>query len=156
VYLPLAAFFRGFRVIFDGSAKAFDYPTPLDAEFRRKVRTQAGVFQVIGEYPQLLGPGNRMWIDFISHKLGRLLLPYACLLIAISSFFLPDPWRWLVIAGQIAFYGLAVIDLLIPERTLLKKLTSPTRTFVVLMAAAFCAGSILIRPKGDFWKPSKQ
>jgi biofilm PGA synthesis N-glycosyltransferase PgaC len=156
VYLPLAAFFRGFRVIFDGSAKAFDYPTPLDAEFRRKVRTQAGVYQVIGEYPQLLGPGNRMWIDFVSHKLGRLLLPYACLLIAVSSLFVPDPWRLLVIAAQAVFYGLAMLDLWIPERSLPKQLTSPIRTFVVLMAAAFCAGSILLKPQGDFWKESKR
>jgi cellulose synthase/poly-beta-1,6-N-acetylglucosamine synthase-like glycosyltransferase len=156
VHLPLAAFFRGFRVIWDGTAKAFDYPTRLDAEFRRKIRTQAGVYQVIGEYPQLLGPGNRMWIDFVSHKLGRLLLPYACLLIAVSTPWLPEPWRTLAIAGQALFYGLALLDLWIPEGFGLKRITSPLRTFVVLMAAAFCAGSILFLPHNYFWKESKR
>ena len=39
MYLPLEAFFRGYRVILDDSALAFDYPTPLASEFRRKVRT---------------------------------------------------------------------------------------------------------------------
>jgi cellulose synthase/poly-beta-1,6-N-acetylglucosamine synthase-like glycosyltransferase len=74
VYLPLAAFFRGYRVILDGSAKAFDQPMPLKTEFRRKIRTQAGVYQILAAYPALLGPRNRMWIHFVSHKLGRLLL----------------------------------------------------------------------------------
>jgi cellulose synthase/poly-beta-1,6-N-acetylglucosamine synthase-like glycosyltransferase len=156
VHLPLAAFFRGYRVIWDSSAKAFDYPTPLDAEFRRKVRTQAGVYQVIGEFPQLLGPKNRMWIDFMSHKLGRLLLPYACLLMAGSSFWLPSPWNMLAIAAQVIFYALAVFDLWAPEGFFLKRLTSPIRTFVVLMAAAFCAGSILFLPHGYFWKEAKR
>ncbi len=147
MYLPLAAFFRGYRVIFDSSAKAFDYPTPLDAEFRRKVRTQAGVYQVIGAYPALLGPGNRMWIDFVSHKLGRLLLPYACLLMAVSSFWLPAPWRTIALAGQGLFYALALVN---------SRVTSPIRTFVVLMAAAFCAGSILFFPNDYFWKEAKR
>jgi biofilm PGA synthesis N-glycosyltransferase PgaC len=155
VYLPLAAFFRGFRVIWDGSAKAFDFPTPLDTEFQRKVRTQAGIFQIIGNYPQLLGTGNRMWLDFVSHKLGRLLLPYACLLMAVSSFYLDHPWRTLAMAGQALFYGLAIADMAIPEGFAAKKLTSPLRTFVVLMAAAFCAGSILFLPHSYFWKETK-
>jgi cellulose synthase/poly-beta-1,6-N-acetylglucosamine synthase-like glycosyltransferase len=155
VHLPLAAFFRGFRVIWDGSAKAFDFPTPLDTEFQRKVRTQAGMFQIIGNYPQLLGMRNRMWLDFMSHKLGRLLLPYACLLMAFSSFYLDHPWRTLAMLGQALFYGLAVADLVIPEGFTLRKLTSPVRTFVVLMAAAFCAGSILFLPHSYFWKETK-
>jgi len=39
VFLPLAAFFKGYRVILDEGAHAFDYPTVLKSEFRRKVRT---------------------------------------------------------------------------------------------------------------------
>ncbi|MEP6535783.1 MAG: glycosyltransferase family 2 protein [Bryobacteraceae bacterium] len=156
MYLPLAAFFRGYRVIFEPAARAFDYPTVLDAEFRRKVRTQAGVYQIIGAYPSLLGPGNRMWIDFVSHKLGRLLLPYACLLMAGASFWLPEPWRTLALAGQAGFYLFALLDVWLPEGFPLKRLTSPFRTFVVLMAAAFCAGSILVLPHNYFWKEAKR
>jgi len=156
MYLPLAAFFRGYRVIFDPTAKAFDYPTALDAEFRRKVRTQAGVYQIIGAYPQLLGLENRMWIDFVSHKLGRLLLPYACLLMAGSSFWLPQPWRTLALAAQGLFGMLALADGWLPEGSRLKRLTSPLRTFVVLMAAVFCAGSVLFLPHDYFWKETKR
>jgi hypothetical protein len=75
------------------------------------------------------------------------------ILIAISSFFLPGPWRWIALVGQAAFYGLGVLDLVVPDSLLLKRLTSPIRTFVVLMAAALCAASILVRPASNFWKP---
>lgn len=156
MYLPLAVFFRGYRVIFEPGAKAFDYPTALDAEFRRKVRTQAGVYQIIGAFPQLLGMENRMWIDFASHKLGRLLLPYACLLMAGSSFWLPEPWRTPALAGQGLFGFFALVDVWLPEGFPLKRLTSPLRTFVVLMSAALCAGAVLFLPHDYFWKEAKR
>jgi len=155
VHLPLAAFFRGYRVILEETAKAFDYPTSLETEFRRKVRTLAGVYQTIGAYPALLGPSNRMWIHFFSHKLGRLILPFALLVLALSSFGLPGICGWAAPAGQAAFYALAVLDLWIPEAWLLKRLSSPVRTFVVLMAAAFCAASFLVSPGRDLWKETR-
>lgn len=151
VYLPLVAFFRGYRVILDDAARAFDYPSALDTEFRRKVRTLAGVYQLLGQFPALLGPANRMWIHFVSHKLGRLLLPWALVAIAVSSFWLPDPLRLPALAAQLVFYLTALADLAVPEGALLKRLTSPLRTFAVLMAAALCATSILFRPSRSFW-----
>ncbi|MEO8373553.1 MAG: glycosyltransferase family 2 protein, partial [Candidatus Solibacter sp.] len=87
MYLPLGAFFRGYRVIFDESALAFDYPTGLSSEFRRKVRTLAGVYQIVGFYPALLGPRNRTWLHFFSHKLARLLMPWALVAAALSTYF---------------------------------------------------------------------
>ena len=96
VHLPLSAFFRGYRVILDDSAKAFDFPTSLNAEFRRKVRTQAGMYQIMRSFPALLGPRNRMWIHFVSHKLGRLLLP-ATLLVALGASVLL-PWPYSLVA----------------------------------------------------------
>jgi cellulose synthase/poly-beta-1,6-N-acetylglucosamine synthase-like glycosyltransferase len=155
VYLPLAAFFRGYRLILEESAKAYDYPTSLKVEFRRKVRTLAGVYQIIGAYPALLVPGNRMWIDFLSHKVARLLLPYVLLLIAASSFGLPQPWKLLMLSGQAVFYALAGLDSWIPDGSLGKRISSPARTFVVLVAAAFCAACILIVPSSTLWKTTR-
>jgi hypothetical protein len=151
VYLPLAAFFRGYRIVLDEHARAYDSPTSLRTEFRRKVRTQAGVYQLMRAYPALLGPSNRMWIHFVSHKLGRLLLPFALIVLAISSFWLPP----MVLALQLFFYGLAAIDLAVPEGWRAKRLTSPVRTFVVLMLAAFFAASILFRPGLDIWTDAR-
>lgn len=155
VYIPLAAFFRGYRVILDEGAKAFDHPTSLDIEFRRKVRTLAGVYQITKAYPALLGPSNRMWIHFASHKLGRLLLPFALIALAASSLALSEPWRLVALSSQAAFYALAGIDTWIPENWRLKRLSSPARTFVVMMAAALCSVSILIRPGSSLWTETR-
>ena len=85
MYLPLAAFFRGYRLIMDARARAFDYPTSLEVEFNRKVRTLAGNYQILRAYPALLGPGNRMWLHFMSYKFGRLLLPWCLIALAVAS-----------------------------------------------------------------------
>ncbi|MGO9259594.1 MAG: glycosyltransferase family 2 protein [Bryobacteraceae bacterium] len=152
MYLPLAAFFRGYRVILDDSAKAFDDPTNLSSEFRRKIRTLAGVYQIVGFYPALLGPGNRMWLHFFSHKLARLLMPWALLVAAGTSFGLPDPWRAIAWCGQAGFYGLAALDSALPESSRLKRVTSRVRTFVMLMAASLCAVAVLFVPAQKLWK----
>jgi cellulose synthase/poly-beta-1,6-N-acetylglucosamine synthase-like glycosyltransferase len=155
VYLPLAAFFRGYRIILDEDAKAFDVPMSLQTEFRRKVRTLAGVYQVIWQYPKLLGPSNRMWIHFVSHKLGRLLLPFALVALAATSFWLPVFWGKLALGLQAVFYALAGIDPWIPDRWLLKNLTSPLRTFVAFMAAALAAVSFFFLSSSRFWSETK-
>ena len=155
MYLPLAAFFQGYRVILEDTALAFDYPTQLATEFRRKVRTLAGVYQIIGQYPALLGPGNRMWIHFFSHKLARLLMPYALLAAVAASFALPAPWSVAALAAQALFYLGALADYFIGGRSLVKRITSPVRTFTVLMAASLCAVSILFVPSRVLWKETR-
>lgn len=155
MFLPLAAFFRGYRVILDETAIAFDYPTALDAEFRRKVRTQAGVYQIMTLYPEILTPRNRMWFTFVSHKLARLLLPFAFLLAAATTAALGEPWRTSAIAVQALFYGLALADWWIPSGFFGKRLSGPLRSFVVLLAAALCAPFVLLRPAGSVWKDTQ-
>jgi poly-beta-1,6-N-acetyl-D-glucosamine synthase len=155
VYLPLAAFFRGYRVVMEDRAKAYDLPTSLNTEFRRKVRTQAGVWQIVRHYPALLGPSNRMWFHFLSHKMGRLLLPWALIAMLVSSFFLPAPWSMMALVGQAAIYFTAALDPWVPARFPVKKLSSPIRTFVVLMAAALFAPFALLRSSEDIWKQTQ-
>jgi len=152
VYLPFIAVFRGYRIYFEVEAKAYDLPTSLNSEFRRKVRTQAGIYQIIRYFPSLLWPGNRRFVHFFSHKIGRLLLPFALLALAVSSFGLPEPWRATMIGAQVAGYGLALADKAIPERTLFKRISTPLRTFIVLMAAALSALAILVLPARTLWK----
>ena len=155
VYLPFTAAFKGFRIYFEEHAKAYDYPTPLHSEFWRKLRTQAGVYQTLMHFPGLLWPGNRKFVHFLSHKIGRLLLPFAMIAIAISSFGLPHPWRESAILLQLAFYGLALIDPLIPERAWLKRGSSLVRTFVVLVAAALSGIAVFFVPAQRLWRETK-
>ena len=154
VYLPIAAFLDGYRVVFTERAKAFDSPTALKSEFSRKVRTQAGMYQLIGQFPELLGPKNRMWVHFLSHKVGRLMLPFLLLALLVSSAFLAPPLSAVALALQAVFYGLALLDPLM--RPPVKRLSSVVRTFVVLSAAALAAASILFRPAESFWKPARR
>jgi cellulose synthase/poly-beta-1,6-N-acetylglucosamine synthase-like glycosyltransferase len=154
VYLPMAVHMKGYRIRFVEDARAYDEPTMLQQEFQRKVRTQAGVFQLLWLLPGILGRRNRMWFHFCSHKLGRLLLPYCLIGMFVSSFWLPAGARAAAFAAQLLFYGAAAVDPWIPESPV-KKLTSIVRTFVILMWAAFCAGAIFFRPNRSFWNPSR-
>jgi len=154
MFLPLSVFFQGFRLIVDARAKMYDYPTALDTEFRRKVRTLAGNYQIIGAYPRLLTPSNRLWWHFLSYKFGRLLLPFALIAILFSSFLLPAPW-WKIAAGaQIVFYGLAAVDFWI-RGGLLKRISSPVRTFVTLMIASLMALRIFFVPSAQLWHQTR-
>lgn len=152
VHLPLAAFFRGFRVIFVAEALAYDDPTSVEVEFWRKVRTLAGNYQLVRHFPALLTPRNRMWVHYLSHKFGRLLLPFALLALAGASGFLARPWGAWLLAAQAAFYGLAAVDPWIPEGGPLKRLSSLVRTFVALMLATLAAASWVFLPSRWFWK----
>jgi len=151
-YLPLCAFFRGYRFVFDTGAVAYEYPTTLDAEFRRKVRTLAGIYQLIGIFPALIGPGNRMWIHFVSHKLGRLLMPFALIAMFVASFGLPGRWAPAMVGAQVAFYLLAGVDAWITPGSPVRRVSALARTFMVLMAASFCAVAIFVVPAGKLWK----
>lgn len=155
VYLPMNAFFQGYRLIAEPAAVAYDYPTSLHSEFLRKVRTLAGNLQLIRLRPQLLGPSNRMWVHFVSYKVARLLLPYAFITLALSSFGLPPPWRIASLAGQLFFYGLGALDVWIPDGWAVKRASSLVRTFVVLMAAAVCGLSVFFVTPRSLWKETR-
>jgi cellulose synthase/poly-beta-1,6-N-acetylglucosamine synthase-like glycosyltransferase len=155
VYLPFIAAFQGFRIYFEDAAKAYDFPTSLQSEFRRKVRTQAGIYQILMNFPGLLWPGNRRFIHFLSHKIGRLLLPFAMIAALGSSFFIGGPWREIALGGQVLFYGAALIDPIIPEGTAPKRITAVIRAFLVLITAAFCAIVVFFLPAQHLWKETR-
>ena len=155
VYLPFVAAFQGSRIFFEDTAKAYDYPTSLQSEFRRKVRTQAGIYQILARFPQLLWPGNHRFIHFLSHKLGRLLLPFAMLTAFGSSLFVPQPLGGIAVTAQLAFYTAGLLDPVIPEGSSVKKLTAVIRAFLVLVGAALCAVAVFFLPAQRLWKETK-
>lgn len=155
VELPLGAFLAGRRVVLEEGARAYDYPTSIPNEFRRKVRTLSGVYQTIWAHPVLLGPDNRLWLHFVSHKLARLLLPWALLAALAASFGLPHGWREAALAAHAAFYALVLLDFVTPERFPAKRLTSPARTLFALITAAFFAAFYPLMPKGALWGTTK-
>ena len=124
---PMRVVLRGYRVVFEPAARAYDVAaSDAGAELRRKVRTLAGNFQLLAYEPRLLVPGvNPVWLQFMSHKLGRLLVPYALLTILASSAVLArTSWIYAAAFGaQLFFYGLAVYGAWLDRRT---RVTSET------------------------------
>jgi cellulose synthase/poly-beta-1,6-N-acetylglucosamine synthase-like glycosyltransferase len=152
VYEPLVAFFKGYRILMEPTATMYDFPTVLHSEFRRKVRLQAGLYQMLKIMPELLSSRNRMRYHFVSAKYGRIVIPYCLIAIALTTFGLPPYWRAAAAWGQIIFYALALLDRAVPDRSRLKQITSPIRTFVVLMAASLAAVRVYFVQPTSLWK----
>ena len=111
VVTPMRAVLRGFRVVFSEAAIAFDRAAAdADAEQRRKVRTLAGNVQILAIEPRLLVPlVNPVWLQYMSHKLGRLVVPYCLLTLFAASIVLAaeHPVYAIALAAQCALYLLA-------------------------------------------------
>ncbi|MGO9231083.1 MAG: glycosyltransferase family 2 protein [Bryobacteraceae bacterium] len=152
----LRAFFRGYRVIFDPEALAFDYPAAEGGEFRRRLRTLAGLWQLFVRLPQLFTSANRMRFHFLSYKFGRLVLPWAILLILGSTLALPDSrWRSFLLADELMLVALAVLDRFVPRTFFLKRISSPARTFIAMNAAALLAALVFFVPPDTLWRPTR-
>jgi cellulose synthase/poly-beta-1,6-N-acetylglucosamine synthase-like glycosyltransferase len=107
--VPMRVRLAGRRVALDARALAFDRDAPLAHEFRRKVRTLSGNWQLLLLEPALLSPWrNPSWLGLVSHKLMRLLAPYALLVALVASARLPSPWSALLVSAQLATWVLAL------------------------------------------------
>ena len=108
VLAPMRAVLAGHRVVFEPRAQAFDSTSPdAEAESRRKIRTLAGNVQILWFEPRLLVPVlNPVWLQDASHKIGRLLVPYALMALFASSLVLADRSLFYTVAlfSQVALY----------------------------------------------------
>ena len=83
VWIPMKLGLGGKRVAFVEEAEARDAAFDDDREFRRKVRTLAGNYQLFARMPALLNPfANRIWFETMSHKIMRLVAPWLLVLLA--------------------------------------------------------------------------
>jgi cellulose synthase/poly-beta-1,6-N-acetylglucosamine synthase-like glycosyltransferase len=140
VYWPLAVVLQGYRVVFEKNAIAYDrLPEKPADEFRRKVRTLSGNFQLVSRLPALLVPWrNPVWLQLVSHKLLRLAAPWALLLMLIVSPFLEGPFYWLLFVFQLSGYGLAVAGIWTRSQSY-TRVSAAAASFLVLNAAAWLA-----------------
>jgi cellulose synthase/poly-beta-1,6-N-acetylglucosamine synthase-like glycosyltransferase len=112
VLIPLRIVRRGFRVLFEPRARAYDWAsTTAGQEFARKARTTAGTFQLFARERWLFNPWrNRLWFETMSHKALRLALPVMHLAFFAAAAALVGDWmyRW-ALGAQVMFYGAALI-----------------------------------------------
>jgi len=118
VLTPLRIVLRGKRTVFEPESKAYDSVAccPL-AEYRRKVRTLCGNYQLVASLPQAISPWrNPIFIQFISHKLGRLVVPWALLALFITNLFMLRGIYAVTFSLQAVWYAFAVIGHFLSRR----------------------------------------
>jgi biofilm PGA synthesis N-glycosyltransferase PgaC len=109
VMVPMRIVLAGRRAVFDPAARAYDCaPSTPEVEFRRKVRTLAGNYQLMARIPELLVPlRNPVFWQFVSHKAGRLLVPYFLVALFLSNLFLTQGIYLVFLLLQLAWYLMA-------------------------------------------------
>ncbi|MEM9603745.1 MAG: glycosyltransferase [Pseudomonadota bacterium] len=137
---PIGLLKQGKRTVFVPGAYAFDAASDdIHQEFRRKVRNLGGNWQSFMRHNWLFSPRkNPVWLQFVSHKLARLIVPWALigalLAAAVGSGWFLDLAFWV----QMAFYALAAcsyLDLGFARSGVF----NIAKVFVQLNAAAFVA-----------------
>jgi biofilm PGA synthesis N-glycosyltransferase PgaC len=138
VWIPMTLRLQGRRVLFVAEAEAHDAAFEDDREFKRKVRTLAGNYQLFSMLPALFSPGrNPSWFETMSHKIMRLVAPWLLVVLAVTSVAgalsstgaLAAAMTVLCLA-QVAFYVAALAG----KRG--GRLAGVARTFVVMNVAA--------------------
>ncbi|WP_437600830.1 glycosyltransferase family 2 protein [Sorangium sp. So ce590] len=143
MWVPMRLRLEGRSILFAQDAIAYDDAFGDEREFGRKVRTLAGNYQLFSLLPALLVPfKNPSWFEIFSHKLLRLVCPWALVALLIAS---TAAWigaeasgdvSWTLYATRAMFGGQAAFYLLAALGGAAGKLGSLARTFVVLNAAA--------------------
>jgi cellulose synthase/poly-beta-1,6-N-acetylglucosamine synthase-like glycosyltransferase len=140
VYWPLCVAMRGYRVMHEVRARAYDrLPLKAKDEFRRKVRTLAGNFQLAALLPTALLPWrNPIWLQFVSHKMLRLVVPWLLPILFVLSAVLPGPvYEW-CFWTQAVCYVVGLIGL-VPGAADHFRPASAAGSFLVLNAASWFA-----------------
>lgn len=118
VWVPMQIAAGGGRIGLEPAAVAWDTPSPSAAvESARKRRTLAGNWQLLRLWPGLLLPfAHPLWWRFVSHKLLRLLMPFALIAALLANLALAGRHLLLdlLLLAQLAGWALAAAGLLLP------------------------------------------
>jgi len=118
VQIPMRAVLKGKRVLFEPAAIAYDQVTSTaDMEYEKKRRTLMGNYELLAEMPALLLPWrNPIFLQLVSHKVGRLLVPYCLIALFVSNLFLLHGFYLLVLVCQVMWYLMAFAGWLMATR----------------------------------------
>ena len=107
--IPVRILQRGYRVAYEPAAVAFEEAREMGG-FGRRVRIMAGNIQQLREMRPLLSPPRplELWF-FLSHKAGRVLVPWCMLAALLANVLLAaQPFYRYLLAVQVIFYCLAL------------------------------------------------
>jgi hypothetical protein len=155
MFLPLGAVLAGKRIWMAREAIAYDTASVSGSEeFRRKLRTLAGNWQLMARMPQLLNPWlNPTFFAFISHKLLRLIAPWALLVALVASASAGGAFYASVCGLQLLAYAVAVLAVVRPRWMEGIPFATSAGTFLMLNVAALLSlpACLLLDPRG-LWK----
>lgn len=140
---PISLLKQGKSTLFIPGAYAFDSANDdLALEFRRKVRNLAGNWQSFMKNVWLFHPlKNPVWWQFCSHKLFRLLVPFAMIIALVAALIgslSGNVFLQYMLAGQMGIYALAGASYAgLPGTS--NKLLNFLKVFLQLNAAALVA-----------------
>jgi cellulose synthase/poly-beta-1,6-N-acetylglucosamine synthase-like glycosyltransferase len=154
MFQPLSIIRQGYRSVLDAHAYVYDtWPTRIEDEFQRKVRTLAGNFQLFQLAPWTLTPRNPVFFQLVSHKVMRLVVPYLLILLFVSTLVLSGSSRLYAAFAvlQIAGWLIAIVGLYyrIP---VLHRIAAPASALLVLKAAAVAGLYKFLFTRGPLWK----
>lgn len=154
MFQPLSVIRQGYRCVVDPQALVVDkWPKKIEGEFRRKVRTLAGNFQLVALAPWILSLQNRVFFQFFSHKIMRLVVPYLLVLLLVSSALLATNSAFFAVMTVVQAVGwvLAIIGgrYKIP---LVNRIAGPANALLVLNAAAVVGLYKFLFTRGPLWK----
>jgi len=151
LYVPMRLVLAGYRVDFVDAARAYETRFTTEGnEYRRKVRTLTGVWQLCAWLPATLVPvRNPVWAQFVTHKLLRLLTPY-WLLVCVA-------WGLVAVARQIGpvwlLVAVAVFAAALQVRSKpVRALRSAVVSSILLQAATVRATANGALGRWDVWR----
>jgi len=136
---PLQAIKKGYRVVFEDRALAYEETTQSTSEeFAMRVRVVTRAMRGLLSVPDLLQPWKFAWTAFQlwSHKIMRWMVPlFLIVLLAANLALLEIPFYRAILALQLFFYVAAILNMLLPLHRQWKPLGIPL-FFCTLNAAA--------------------
>src|ERR1700704_2352199 len=136
---PLQAIKKGYRVVFEDRALAYEETTQSTAEeFSMRVRVVTRAMRGLLSVSDLLQPWKFAWTAFQlwSHKIMRWMVPlFLIVLLAVNFLLIDSVFYRMTLAAQLFFYAAALLNMLLPLHRQWKPLGIPL-FFCTLNAAA--------------------
>jgi cellulose synthase/poly-beta-1,6-N-acetylglucosamine synthase-like glycosyltransferase len=152
VYIPMQVVKAGKRVIFEPRARAWDLlDQGTEREFARKVRTLSGNYQLLQLQPWLLSGENAIRFEFVSHKLLRLIVPFALVAALVTCALVSQPFYRAALFLQVAFYALSLVGMAGMKLGPVARASDAAFTFVVLNTAAVVAFANFVTGRKVAW-----
>ncbi len=149
--IPVSVLARNYRAVYEPSAIVYEEAHEM-AGFGRRVRIMAGNIQQLREITGVIQPFRPLPLFFfLSHKVTRLVVPFAMIAALVANLFLLDrPVYQALLALQCVFYLLAVIGAV--HQIKLKLVMLPFYFCMINVAVFFAVYHALTSRRKMAWK----